>query len=462
VASILGRDYVGANGTNSYVIPAFDAAADVDNDGYLNDAEYANRAPGMNARFFYESRALTYGQMRFVTNPADAGFRSWAIQYDVGYLNRYPLAAGLFLDNSSGRAPVPAGGVVEPLDSYATDYASLLYDIGRAIAPHWILANTAGGGTAADPTAQRVQGYYEEFEIRPLAHNYLQFEAVAQFVARRAALASPSPYAVLDSHPQGGSPTDPRTQLATLAYYYLLADPSTTFLDFYGGFDTTGPWDRHWSPAAAYNIGQPTSAWSLFATGADPASPARTYRVYQRSFTNALVLYKPLSFGNGATGTLADATATTFFLGSAYYPLQADGTLGAAVTSITLRNGEGAILVPVPPPSPLLATGPSPGATSAASGSVTVAPAAPSGQAVPGHNGTVPFRGTAQAAWLPADYTFAAAAAGQDTVTIGVTPRAVGGQTATAAGPDSSIIGSAVVQALKRRAQNWLYWPDDL
>ena len=39
-----------------------------------------------------------------------------------------------------------------------------------------------------------------------------------------------SPYVVLDSLPTGGSPTDPRTQLATLAYYYLLADPNRTFL----------------------------------------------------------------------------------------------------------------------------------------------------------------------------------------------------------------------------------------
>ena len=173
------------------------------------------------------------------------------------------------------------------------------------------------------------------------------------------------------------------------------------------------------------------------------------------------MLYKPLSFGNGATGTLADATATTFLLGSAYYPLQADGTLGAAVTSITLRNGEGAILVPVPALSPPLVTGPSPRTAAGASGSVTVASAVPSGHAAPGHTGAVNFTGTAKAAWLPADYTFAAAAAGQHTFTNGVTLRAAGAQTVTAPDRDSSITGSAVVQALKRRALNWLYWSDD-
>src|SRR5262249_34374893 len=49
VQTILGRDYVGANGTTSGTIPAFDYSADTNHDGYLSDAEYANRKPGMNA-----------------------------------------------------------------------------------------------------------------------------------------------------------------------------------------------------------------------------------------------------------------------------------------------------------------------------------------------------------------------------------------------------------------------------
>ena len=40
-------------------------------------------------------------------------------------------------------------------------------------------------------------------------------------------------------------------------------------------------------------------------------------------------------------------TTTTHVLGGTYRPLNADGTLGAAITRIALRNGEGAILVKV-------------------------------------------------------------------------------------------------------------------
>ncbi len=347
--TILGRDYVQAHGRSTGVTPVFDWAADKDHDGYLTDAEYAHRRRGEDARFYYESRVFlgSYGQMRPATNPADLAFRNWAVNYSVRYLNSEPQADGLFVDNSGGRAPVLRTDVREEVSSYASDYGTMLHAIGEAIAPRWVMANIGGGGTSADTVVKQNTAYFEEFAIRPLAQNYQQFEDLAATIAHRARLRSPAPYAVLDSLPIGGSPTDSRTQLATLAYYYLLADPKFTFLDFYGGYEPASSWNRHWSPAAAYDIGQPTREWSLFASGHDPSNHLLTYRVYQRSYTHALVLYKPLSYSEttGAEGKLGAQTATTQHLGGAYRVLRADGTLGPAVTSITLRNGEGAILI---------------------------------------------------------------------------------------------------------------------
>jgi len=349
--TILGRDYVNARGGSSGVIPAFDYAADLNHDGYLNDAEYARRHPGMDARFAYEGRVFqgSYGQMRPATNPSSAGFRAWAVDYDFRYLRANPLADGLFVDNSNGRAPVLDADVVESTTTYGADYGSMLNAVARAVAPKWLIVNTAGGGTNADGVVRQNTAYFEEFALRPLAHNWQQFEDMAEAIAHRQGLRTPSPYAVLDSLPTGGSPTDPRTQLATLAYYYLLADPKYTFLDFYGGYAPATPWSQHWSPAVTYNVGKPAGEWYLFASGSDPSNRALTYHVYARQYTNALVLYKPLSYAQGATskGTLANATATTMQLGGTYRPLRADGTLGSPVTSISLRNGEGAILVRV-------------------------------------------------------------------------------------------------------------------
>ena len=57
------------------------------------------------------------------------------------------------------------------------------------------------------------------------------------------------------------------------------------------------------------------------------------------------MLYKPISLGNGYRGTTDDATATTQDLPGNFRRLNADGTLGPVITQITLRNGEGAVLI---------------------------------------------------------------------------------------------------------------------
>jgi hypothetical protein len=351
-ASILSRDYVGAKGTTAGTVPAFDAKADANGDGYLDDAEYAKRAPGKDARFLYESRMLTesYGQMRYGTRPADAGFRAWCVDYHVRLLRDQPLAGGLFMDNAHGKPPVRAGDVLEPLDAFGEEFGAILHAIGDAIAPRLVLANTAGGTRTAESIIRQSPFYFEEFALRPLAHHHATVEDLAGIFERRAALTSPAPYAVIDSHPQKGSPTDPRLQLATLAYYYLLADPDATFLMFYGGFEPGTAWERHWTAAVAQDVGQPTAKPSLFASGPDPANAALTYRVYQRSYTKALVLFKPLSYGKGVKegGPAGDESVTKHDLGGSYRPVRADGTLGEPVTSISLRNGEGAILIKAP------------------------------------------------------------------------------------------------------------------
>ncbi len=347
--TILGDDYINADGTTSGVIPAFDYALDANHDGYLTDAEYAQAVKlGYDARFAYQSRLFYgyYGQMRFQTNPSSPQFDAWAVDYSKRLLANTPLGSGLFVDNSSGRFPLPDADVHENVATYSDDYGSLLNAIGRAIQPNWLMANTSGGQYDADGIIRQNTAYFEEFALRPLASNYAQFEDLANLVGHRESLKAPAPYAVLDSLPTGGSPTDPRTQITTLAEYYLLADPKYTFLDFYGGYAPSSSWTQHWSQAVTYNVGKPEGSWSLFATGTDPSNSRLTYHVYQRTYSNALVLYKPLSYSSSLqmSGSLS-GTPTTEWLGGTYRQLRADGTLGPPVTSISLHNGEGAILI---------------------------------------------------------------------------------------------------------------------
>jgi hypothetical protein len=255
----------------------------------------------------------------------------------------------VFLDNSNGKPPLGGATVREPVGANFPQHAAgLVRAVGAAIAPRVVMANTAGARAEADPVAGASGVAFEEFLLRPMQATWSQVGDAADIVNRRLKSADPSPYLVIDTLPAGGSATDPRTQIATLAYYYLLGDPEKTFLMFYGGDGPSAPWSRKWVPAAAVDVGQPQGAMTTFATGADPANPALTYKVFGRQYGNALVLYKPRSYllGKG-TGTLADATATTHQLGGNYRAVNADGTLGPVVTSVTLRNGEGAVLMKV-------------------------------------------------------------------------------------------------------------------
>lgn len=347
-ASILGRDYVGAGGGKSGTIPAFDAAADRDGDGHLTDPEYAARRPGFDARFVHESRLFYpgYGQMRFVTNPAGLGVAGWAVDYFRRMLAISPLADGIFLDNSAGRNPAAGVAVVEPTDTYASDYAAVLGAVGRGIAPQWVLANTSGGGTAADRVARQVPATIEEFALRPMAQTWAQFSDLASTVQRRLALSELPGYLVLDSLSTGGSPTDPRTRMAALASYYLIADPDATMFMAWGGEEPASSWSRHWWEAIGFDIGRPGGSWSELAAAADPANAARTYRVLSREYDRALVLYKPLSYAAGkGTGGTGDDTSTVHQLDRNYRVLNADGSLGPVIRTVALRNGEGAILV---------------------------------------------------------------------------------------------------------------------
>jgi hypothetical protein len=217
----------------------------------------------------------------------------------------------------------------------------------KAIEPKWVMANTGGGFASAEPVIQQSPAYFEEFAVRPLSHGWSAFDDLAAMIDRRHLLTKPPPLAVIDSHAQGGKQDDPRVLIGVLAYYYLLANPDTDFLMFFGGQDPNGAWAKHWTAAVAYDVGKPAGKWSEFATGPDPANKDLTYKVLQRTYSNALVLFKPLSHvrGNRKPPDIGEESATKLELKGSYRPLLVDGTLGSPVTSISLRNGEGAILI---------------------------------------------------------------------------------------------------------------------
>jgi len=349
-ASVKGRDYTAFRGaTLGGVTPAFDHAADLDRDGYLNDREYAARKSGFNARFVSESRLTypTYGPMRYATNVADASFRAWAVDYHVRLARAMPLARGFFVDNSVGKIDIDPATVKESLAGYAASYGALLGTVNTRLMADgkWLIANTAGAGTAAEPIAAAGVSTLEEFALRPMTANHVQLDDLAALLKYRRQLSGGKAYEILDSLPQGLDATNDRVELTTLAMYYVVADPELSMLMLNGGNEPASSWTRHWFDAIKFNVGKPKGSHTVFAQGFDPVDRTLAYKVYARQYDNALVLYKPVSYTRGKSGTIADTTATVHALDGLYRPLNADGSLGAAVRQVRLRNGDGLVLV---------------------------------------------------------------------------------------------------------------------
>jgi hypothetical protein len=131
-----------------------------------------------------------------------------------------------------------------------------------------------------------------------------------------------------------------RGQLVQLASYYMAVPANPQRLSY----DQQNLWnvrpDTVWMPAIEADVGHPREARHVIASGVDSA--AQKYRIYARDFDNAYVVIRPQL--DWRPQTYADSTGIAVPLPAPMRPLHRDGTLGAAVSTITLRNVEAAIL----------------------------------------------------------------------------------------------------------------------
>jgi len=342
---ITGRDYAKHDG-NVGTIPAFDRSADRDGDGYLNDAEYARRKSGFDARFVYETRLTFpyYGPYRFATNVASPHLTTWTVDYHRRFAKENPAVAGFFVDNSIAQLSVDHTGLIEPVGNYAQLYGNIVGTLNRSLGSKWLITNTAGGQSRVEQQVKNGLSYLEEFGLRPMTANPEQMNDLLAMLRRRRELSLGRGYEILDSYSASYDAADARVMTSTLAMYYIVADPDRSFLMINGGAEPSSSWNRNWTEAIKFDVGRPTGEASNFAKGTDPSNRALTYQVYSRTYRNALVLYKPLSSFRGTVGTTGNATATTHPLDGWYRVVQNNGQLGPRINSISLRNAEGVTL----------------------------------------------------------------------------------------------------------------------
>ncbi len=289
---------------------------------------------------------------RWLINPSDPGARAYTIDR---YRRLAQGTGGVFIDEAASGDILPRarGGVEFRQDRYEADYTSLLAAIKRELGNKTIMLNTAEYTKPFDRANAVAAGavHLELFNNPMLSQMVLRWQWVEELLSAGVDvdLVSPYPASWADEHsyqyPKGNYATSgQRLRMWELASYYMVVGQNPDGLYFHlKAPNWQTPLTDYWLPAVEANIGHPISARSEKAQGIDPTG--QNYTIYQREFDRALILIRAQR-GWGAQN-YKDNTAVEVSLpsGESWLPLRADGTLGAPVTKVKLRNSEALILV---------------------------------------------------------------------------------------------------------------------
>jgi hypothetical protein len=293
---------------------------------------------------------MIWDSKRWIVNPADVGARN----YQVDRYQRIVAGEnGAFVDEAANIVGQTPASLEFPMKTdFQAPQTATFAAIKQAIGSKVLMLNTAEYSTEFDRAnalaagAVHLEGMNNPFHsgiasiwqwVEVLANQNVLVDFVSLYTSTYA-------NSIPTTFPHGNSATGAgRMKLWELASYYMVVpnDPSTLTLQLENSWDL--PYSSLWLRAQEANIGHPLGARVQASRGTDPLG--QTYAVYTRDMDRALVIMR-INQGWG-THSYVDGTAVTIPLPATdqWLPLNADGTLGAAVTTITLRNVEAAILV---------------------------------------------------------------------------------------------------------------------
>ncbi len=293
------------------------------------------------------------GAYRWAINPKDPG----AIAYTVSRAQRIAAGdGGIFFDEaSSGDMTSTLGDMQEfaTRTDYVAAIANVLAQVKAAVGSKMIMLNTAGYTTSLDSINARRAGavHLEQFNNFKWSGMYDHWRWVRNLASQGVFVDVVSAYSTRDMpgmasyYPPGNSPSNTqRAKLWELCSYYLSLPESgagnvAVQLENYWSV----PYSTIWTKAQEANIGRPVAPMWEFSRGTDPLG--QRYVIYARDFERARVMLR-LQQGWGSQNYM-DATAITINLptNERWVPLNANGTVQSAVSTLRLRNSEAAILL---------------------------------------------------------------------------------------------------------------------
>lgn len=361
-----------------------------------------NPSPPANAsaKFAYQSRISFWGANHFIANPADKqnGERSWPHFLAERIVNSFNKSSfsGVMCDD--GERNIAADGIAaeqtdltdKSRNSWAVESASKYADLISLVKQRnpnimmGINGQSKGLVTLSDwNLAEYHTGVWQTgsplgIESSKSSTDYMSYDDYLPANNPNGIVGVLIYQDTTDAVPSCKSPWDRgnRGPIAALSKHYIGKNENTIF-SYYskGGFiysetdevvlkngtilhqsvdplpaiDNVKRWGTYF-PAMAVDIG------SSDTKGYNGGVRSLTWRkgkdlggradIWRRDFTRALVLHRPAFWSTPASEY--EMGSPQLELNGAYYPLRADGTTGPPTTTISLRSGEGAILMKEP------------------------------------------------------------------------------------------------------------------
>ncbi|MFH0774228.1 MAG: hypothetical protein V2A53_01855, partial [bacterium] len=339
------------------VINGWDPANDRDNNGTVSDSELPFINGSATARNREEARVSIEGNqgIHYRANMGNSFYSQTMVDFIQERMEE-DLGGGVKWDGihfdclGTGDIPLPViisgGEVIEYPDTrnYGEDYIGFLDETRRRIGNNLI----SGLVFDVSPIHFKVDLLAEEFSFG-CGSRIDTFESKSNLLNFQRILGAKHPFQHwISLYKKLGTETEEimnRDKILGLAYFYLLADLRYDYYQSWGGECYGSAYtQKWWTKACEFDVGSPLGDWYVFAEGKDPSDIEKTYKVYARRYTKACILAKPMPAWNSKSYS-TDST-TLHILDRTYRPLKADKTLGEPISTISLRNAEGAILIP--------------------------------------------------------------------------------------------------------------------
>ncbi|MBX6330722.1 MAG: hypothetical protein IRY91_02620 [Gemmatimonadaceae bacterium] len=292
---------------------------------------------------------VIWGTKRWMLNPADSGLRLYH-RDDLGRILESG-DAGVFYDELGRGVMAKAFRSLE-LDSLAYQRATVAkLAAEREAYPHAIIkVNTAAYMTPFDSAVIVAAGaaHLETLNDALSANITYAWRWIDNlFAAGVWSIEFVSLRAWTDKLPASLTPGNEdtrihRVRMGDYASYLMVRPSAPRKLQWNQDNSWSEDPGAHWLKAYEANLGEPMAARSVLTSGTDPLG--QKYTVWQRPYTRATVLLRTVVGWDKPN--YGDESAITVTLPRPMRRLTSSGALASPSTTITLRAGEGAILLP--------------------------------------------------------------------------------------------------------------------